>query len=147
VKQSPCLDCGTPTTNGARCPEHDTEQAHRVAKTRQHGVKRAHFQALRTQRLELAGHRCELRVDALCTGTATTVHIRPELDGNHDAATLNDCLAGCAHCHGVIDAGRAHGRGGGSRHLHDAHSPVKGSKNPRTGGERAGKRSDGVVFA
>jgi hypothetical protein len=75
------------------------------------------------------------------------VHIRPELDGNHDAATLNDCLAGCAHCHGVIDGGRAHGRGGGSRHLHDAHSPVKGSKNPLASLDDLGSPRDGVVFA
>lgn len=56
------------------------------------------------------GYRCQLAVDDGCTEAATTVHIRPELGGNHLTATLEDCTSACAHCHGVVDAPRARQR-------------------------------------
>ncbi|HEV8105558.1 MAG TPA: hypothetical protein VGP69_17640 [Gaiellaceae bacterium] len=39
---------------------------------------------------------------------ATHVHLDPRLEGNHDAATLEDCRACCASCSGAVDAPRAH---------------------------------------
>jgi hypothetical protein len=103
--------CGTPA-RGARCPEHArprqlADAKRRNAKTVAHGTKRAPFQRLRKQRLELAGGYCELRVDAGCTLAATSVHLDPSLGGNHDIATIDDVRAACAHCHGVIDGARA----------------------------------------
>lgn len=78
----------------------------RNAKTVEHGVKRAHFQALRKTRLELDRHACQLRLRG-CKRKATTVHLRPGLAGDHDAATIADVVSACAHCHGVADASRA----------------------------------------
>lgn len=116
----------------------------RNTKTRAHGVKRSHFKTLRTQRLELAHDLCELRIDALCTITATSVHIDPALEGDHDNATLDDCRAACAHCHGVVDGARAHTTHGspppGRAIFNKSHSPAMGLIS-------AHSRSDGVVIA
>lgn len=107
----PCLECGTPS-DGARCPKHAApivaaDNARRNAKTVAHGVKRAHFQRIRKQRLELTGFYCELRLPG-CTMNATTAHLDEKLEGNHDAATIDDVKSACLHCHGVADGARAH---------------------------------------
>lgn len=106
------LNCGVPSKD-TRCPTHErprqiAENTRRNAKTVAHGVKRAHFQRLREERLRMSGGFCELQVDRGCTTVATTVHIDDTLTGNHDRATIDDCRAACAHCHGVVDGGRAH---------------------------------------
>lgn len=99
----PCITCGTPAA-GDFCPQHDP---HPRGRDHHHGYSRKHWRELRVQRLNLDEHRCQLRVDARCTGTATTVHLDPRLEGNHDVATLNDCRSACLHCHGVVDAPRS----------------------------------------
>jgi hypothetical protein len=146
----PCLTCGRPSA-GAYCAEHDQDDARRNAKTRAHGVKRAHFQRLRAQRLELAGRFCELTIDADCTREATTVHLDPALEGNHDAATIDDVRAACLHCHGVVDGARSHDTHEplppGRAIFNTPHSPALGSKNPRTSQEASSRRPDGVVIA
>lgn len=102
-----CLDCGR-SCIGSRCPTHQAAaDARRNAKAAAHGLHRGHWQNLRRQRLELAGGRCELALDEFCTVAATTVHLNPALEGNHDAAAIDDVRAACAHCHGVADAPRA----------------------------------------
>jgi hypothetical protein len=79
----------------------------RNAKSRDHGLTRAAWKKrLRLAALERDGYLCRLRLQG-CTGKATTVHLRPELAGDHSRATLDDCTSCCAHCHGVIDAPRA----------------------------------------
>lgn len=50
---------------------------------------------------------CELDY-AGCTGKATTVHVPPELEGDHRRARLDELVSACAHCHGVEDGPRAH---------------------------------------
>lgn len=113
----PCIEivngrpCGTPSS-GTRCPTHErprrrADDARRNAKTVTHGVKRSHFQRLRADRIAVARGLCELRADRGCTGTATTVHLDPRLNGDHDAATIDDVYAACAHCHGVVDGRRS----------------------------------------
>jgi hypothetical protein len=113
----PCIElvdgvpCGVPST-GTRCPKHerpraDADNRRRNAKTVAHGVKRAHFQRLREQRLEMTGGFCELQVDRGCTVLATTVHLREELRGDHGRATIDDVRAACRHCHGVTDGKRS----------------------------------------
>lgn len=113
----PCVElvngspCGVPS-KGTRCPVHErprrvADDRRRNAKTVAHGVKRAHFQRLREERLALAGGFCELHLDRDCTTVATTVHLDEALAGDHDRATLDDVRAACAHCHGVKDGGRA----------------------------------------
>lgn len=109
MPRRPCKVCGTPT-EGSLCPTHRREEdARRNAKTVAHGVKRAHFQRLRREVLTVSGGLCELRLNG-CTKTATTVHLDPRLDGNHDVATVDDCKAACARCHGVVDGGRSRPR-------------------------------------
>jgi hypothetical protein len=46
-------------------------------------------------------------VDEGCTEVATTVHLDPKLGGDHLRATITDVTSACAHCHGVVDGGRA----------------------------------------
>jgi hypothetical protein len=102
----PCLICGVPAP-GSYCAAHQPDDnARRNAKTVAHGVKRAHFQRVRREVLAATGGLCELRLPG-CTTTATTVHLHPELAGNHDIATVADCDAACAHCHGVTDGRRS----------------------------------------
>lgn len=86
-----------------------SDSRRRNAKTRAHGVKRAHFQRLRSARLAYAGGLCELVVGRGCTRVATTVHLDPALEGAHDRATLDDVRAACRHCHGVVDGRRSAG--------------------------------------
>ena len=97
-------------TGGAICTSCGTtcrlDNQRRNAKTVSHGVKRAHNQRLRKQRLAFDGHRCQLRLPG-CTGRATTVHLDPRFAGDHDAATIDDLISACARCHGRIDAPRA----------------------------------------
>jgi hypothetical protein len=144
--RNPCADCGTPTSNGTRCEKHDRDDERRNAKTVDHGVKRSHFQRLRLRRIELADAHCELRVDERCTVTATTVHLDPALEGDHDAATIDDVRAACAHCHGVVDGGRASG-GRGRPIFETRHSPGTGSIFPRTGLEASAKPPRPIVIA
>jgi ribosomal protein L28 len=83
------------------------DNARRNAKSKAHGLTKARWkQGLRKRALERDRYRCRLRLSG-CTGKASTVHLRPELAGDHDAANLDDVLSCCAHCHGVIDGRRA----------------------------------------
>lgn len=102
----PCLECGIPTA-GTYCRAHDDEQARRAAKARANGLGTTYWRDLRVAALVRDGGQCVLHVDAGCTRRATSVHIRPELGGDHLAARLEDCKSACAHCHGVVDAPRA----------------------------------------
>jgi hypothetical protein len=96
-----CLDCGRPTPTGNRCPDHAVH----------YGYASTHWQAVRRARLNLDGHLCQLRHDG-CTVRATTVHLDPACNGNHNLATLDNTVSSCLHCHGVEDAPRASGGGG-----------------------------------
>jgi 5-methylcytosine-specific restriction endonuclease McrA len=92
------------------CTVLQADSRRRQARRRAHGRTTSRWQSLRKLALERDGYVCQLQVDAGCTGVATSVHLRPELDGNHDAATLDDCTSGCAHCHGVVDGRRGVGQ-------------------------------------
>jgi hypothetical protein len=98
--------CGTLSRNW-RCPTctaKDSERRNRKATA--YGYGRANWQRIRTQRLTLARGLCELQLPG-CTTVATHVHLEPELNGNHDAATLADTRACCPSCSGAVDAPRA----------------------------------------
>jgi hypothetical protein len=107
--------CRTPTCTtlvplgAARCARHTALHASsrpgRHPSTR-HGYGRAHWHRVRRARLALANGQCELRLDG-CTHRATTVHLDPRRNADHDHAHLSDCQAACAHCHGVVDGGRS----------------------------------------
>lgn len=63
---------------------------------------------LRARTLERDQHLCQAQLPG-CTHKATTVHIRPALDGDHRQATLHDCISLCHRCHGRIDGPRSPG--------------------------------------
>lgn len=82
---------------------------------------------LRAQALRRDHHLCQ---HPGCTNKATTVHIRPELNGDHRRATLNDCTSLCHTCHGRID-GRRSQTGGTSRARRTAAIPDGAQIPPR----------------
>jgi hypothetical protein len=100
----------------ARCRDDERERYRRrgSSKARAYGYRRKRWQELRRARLALDSYLCRLRLPG-CTLVATHVHLQPELGGNHDVATLADCVSACAQCSGAIDAPRAGGRGAPSR--------------------------------
>lgn len=104
-----CAEPGCPElTTSTRCATHQRPvDAAKNQRAKDHGRRSPYWERLRRAALTRDGYRCRLHVDDGCTEIATTVHIRPELEGNHLAATLDDCLSACAHCHGVTDAPRA----------------------------------------
>lgn len=109
--QRACIVCLGGTGGGYRCPEHAAaDNVRRREKAKRNGLYSDHWKLVRKARLQLDGGRCVLRVDAGCTGRATTVHLAPELGGNHLLATLSNTASACRHCHGVVDAPRAQGR-------------------------------------
>ena len=111
MSRQPCIDCGVPT-EGTRCakcavPLELADSRRPNEKTVAHGVKRAHWQRVRVQRLALVGGYCELNLPG-CTKIATSVHLDAGFDGDHDSATIDDARASCAHCHGTLDGPRSH---------------------------------------
>ena len=71
-------------------------------RNRTYGYDRRHWKNIRAARLTLDGHRCQLQSPG-CTGTATTVDLNHELNGNHMLATLDNTQSACRHCHGHKD--------------------------------------------
>jgi 5-methylcytosine-specific restriction endonuclease McrA len=91
-----------------RCPEHErAENARRAAKAQRNGLKTAHWLTVRKARLAMDSRLCTFKLDG-CTVYAETVHLAPELGGNHRLATLENTRSACRHCHGVTDAPRSH---------------------------------------
>lgn len=95
----------------------------RARRNRAYGYSSWHWQQLRRRRLELDGYSCQLKLGR-CTNIATHVHLKPELEGNHLAATIDDCVSCCANCSGSVDAPRAHTDPGGSFHLYEDEAAV-----------------------
>jgi hypothetical protein len=83
-----------------------TDNQLRARKNKAHGTHTSYWRQLRQQALERDGYQCRLNVDHRCTRRATTVHIRPELGGDHLRAGLNDCVSACRTCHGILDGRR-----------------------------------------
>lgn len=85
------------------------DNARRALKAGKGGLKTRYWREVRLARLQLDGYRCVLQHDG-CSGYAETVHIPPELRGNHLLATVETCRSACRRCHGREDGGRAHAR-------------------------------------
>lgn len=91
----PCLTCGTPTTNGSRCPEHTRTQ------TERRGINGWKWAALRARIIQRDGYACT-RCGA--THSLEVHHVTPVVAGGsqhpRNLATL--CHA-CHHAqhHGV----------------------------------------------
>ncbi len=91
-----------------RCPAHEqAENARRAAKSKRNGLKTPHWLAVRKARLLMDSGLCTFKLDG-CTVYAETVHLTPELKGNHLLATTENTRSACRHCHGVTDAPRSH---------------------------------------
>lgn len=102
--------CGRliPAGGPRRCPEHERgENTRRRAKSERSGLKTPHWLAVHKARLLMDSRLCTLKLDG-CAGRAETVHLAPELKGNHLLATTENTRSACRHCHGVTDAPRAH---------------------------------------
>jgi hypothetical protein len=99
-----------------RCTEHQkAEDQRRNERATRHGRRSAHWRQLRIAALQRDNYQCQY-VDAngeKCGRRATSVHIRPELQGDHRKATLDDCVSMCHPHHGSTDAPRAHQATGG----------------------------------
>jgi hypothetical protein len=101
-----CSRCGTPC-RGRFCPFHDREErSRRSRKSKEHGLGRREWQRTRSAVLERDGYACRLRQPG-CSGFATSVHRLPAFGAFHDD-NLEAYLSACSHCHGVVDAPRAH---------------------------------------
>jgi 5-methylcytosine-specific restriction endonuclease McrA len=93
-----------------RCPTcKNVENRRRALKAGKAGLRTRYWREVRLARLQMDGYRCVLQHDG-CTGYAETVHIPPELKGNHLLATVETCRSACRRCHGIEDGGRAHVR-------------------------------------
>jgi 5-methylcytosine-specific restriction endonuclease McrA len=99
---------GNPYIPGGKCPVcYRADNVRRNEKARKGGTKSAHWQRVRQARLQFDNGRCTFQLGR-CTGAAETVHLAPELGGNHLLATLDNTRSACRHCHGVVDAPRSH---------------------------------------
>jgi 5-methylcytosine-specific restriction endonuclease McrA len=88
------------------CKRQDNRR--RALKAGKAGLKTRYWREVRLARLRLDGFRCALQVDEDCSGCAETVHLAPELKGNHLLATTENTRSACRRCHGVTDAPRSH---------------------------------------
>jgi 5-methylcytosine-specific restriction endonuclease McrA len=123
-----CIECGRPSP-GTRCADHErifkrTQNAKRIG----YGTSTRYWQTLSRQAKERDGYRCR----GCGTTHDLTVHIRPELEGNHRTAKLEDCETLCRRCHGAVDGGRAVDKdGGGVVTRRGERSPASPSQRPR----------------
>ena len=86
-----CLDCGQ-RTRGSRCVT--CKPRHELTRTRASGRSTHAWQQLRERRKQLDGYRC-----TYCGSTEDlTVDLDPRLQGNHRAATIEDCVTACRRC-------------------------------------------------
>jgi 5-methylcytosine-specific restriction endonuclease McrA len=102
--------CGRliPAGGPRRCPIHEQgENARRAEKAQRNGLRTPHWLAVRKARLLMDSGLCTFKLDG-CTVLASTVHLAPELGGDHSRATTENTQSACRHCHGVVDAPRSH---------------------------------------
>lgn len=92
-----CSVCGRRAREGNRCDDHKSLAGPTSSRYR--------WQKLRKVVMARDGFRC-----LQCGATADlTVHIDPDLGGDHDRATADDCITLCRSCHGRIDQLRGEG--------------------------------------
>jgi hypothetical protein len=101
---------GSPSIPRGRCPDCYREDNQRRARKQQaHGRTTAHWRNVKAQAKSLAGYRCQncgAHEEPTPRGWLS-VHLRPELQGNHRQATPQDCIVLCLSCHGTLDGPRA----------------------------------------
>jgi 5-methylcytosine-specific restriction endonuclease McrA len=91
-----------------RCREHQAElerrdNARRNRKQWRQGRNTARWRQLRAAALARDGHQCR----RCGSSDDLTVHLNPQLAGDHEAATLDDLETLCRRCHGQVDGARS----------------------------------------
>lgn len=105
-----CPRCGTTGAERGLCPDcQRADDRRRNTKRRNSGRSTQRWQQLRLAAFHRDGYACR---QCGVTGTrhTLTAHLRPEAAGDHWRATLADLTTLCRHCHGTVDAPRAHAR-------------------------------------
>jgi hypothetical protein len=110
-----CLSHGTfvpgspPIPNG-RCPLcYRADKKRRARKQQAAGRTTGHWRLLKAQAKANASYRCQGcgKKEERHSRGWLSVHLRPELNGNHRVATLSDVVVLCLSCHGAVDTPRA----------------------------------------
>lgn len=105
-----CVRHGLYTPNRHGCPAcYQADNRRRTVKQREQGRTTSRWKNLARQAKQAAGYRCQAcgRPEVRDSRGWLSVHLRPELGGNHRAATLEDVVVLCLSCHGTLDAPRA----------------------------------------
>lgn len=91
--------CTTLVPNGTeRCDTHAAaKKARRNDDRKERGLFSRDWRERRVRVLERDHHLCRLGLPG-CTGVATQAHLKPELRGDHNIATDDDCMAACQSC-------------------------------------------------
>jgi hypothetical protein len=108
LRTSPRHGLYTPNKHG--CPTcYQADDRRRTVKQRDQGRTTAHWKNLARQAKQAASYRCQAcgRSEVRDKRGWLSVHLRPEVGGNHRAATLADVVVLCLSCHGTLDAPRA----------------------------------------
>jgi 5-methylcytosine-specific restriction endonuclease McrA len=101
---------GAPSIPRGRCPAcYAEDNQGRKVKQREHGRTTSRWRTLARAAKQRAGYRCQNcgAPEVRNSRGWLSVHLRPELGGNHRAATLEDVVVLCLSCHGTLDAPRA----------------------------------------
>jgi hypothetical protein len=102
---------GNPPIPRGGCPDCDqADNRRRKDKQRRQGRTTSGWKRLARAAKEVAGYRCQScgTPEVRTKRGWLSVHLRPELGGDHRAATVNDVVVLCLSCHGTVDAPRAH---------------------------------------
>jgi 5-methylcytosine-specific restriction endonuclease McrA len=105
-----CVRHGLYTPNKHGCPAcYQADNQRRKAKQREQGRTTTRWKKLARAAKQAAGYRCQNcgRPEERTPTGWLSVHLRPELRGNHRVATLDDVVVLCLSCHGTFDAARA----------------------------------------
>jgi len=105
-------DCDCP---GATAAAIERQRRQQLDDRRRHlnqtraGRNTSHWRKLSNARKALDGFRCTLcqrHVSELPSNETLTVHLLDYMNGDHRAATIDDCRTLCSSCHGVRDGGK-----------------------------------------
>jgi 5-methylcytosine-specific restriction endonuclease McrA len=98
---------------GSRCPGRlavwaARDNTRRRAKQRSSGRQTSHWVKLKKQAKEAAGYQCQAcgRAEIPDSRGWLSVHLRPDYQGEHRMATLEDVVVLCLPCHGKVDRAR-----------------------------------------
>jgi 5-methylcytosine-specific restriction endonuclease McrA len=106
LKLCPRCGCSMEPTRKLCTDCQRADDRRRNAKRRESGRTTAAWQRLRLAAFHRDSYACQ-RCGQTGTRHTLTVHLRPELRGNHRTAALDDLTTLCRSCHGSVDAPRS----------------------------------------